>query len=242
MSTKSMDKERHEFCMAKLWQISFCHHLGPGSRICCQHFAEIFGTDVVDAVVSQVYMANRKIGPWSGVNHDLPVAMASALIQFSEPRKTVQIWYPKHMKETWPRLVVDWNDWRIFNSNHILQPSKANISSLNCPVKMAHFRTSQRACMPLGSLPIAFLHHASAPRKHPAKSDKTLQQLSIAQNPLAFLELSGTTPLHYFIYTELEYPDCSPLTTSNHHERTEKLLNSEVRSISNWGSARICWS
>jgi hypothetical protein len=37
--------------------------LGPGSRICCEHFAQIFGTDVVDAVVSQVYMANRQIGP-----------------------------------------------------------------------------------------------------------------------------------------------------------------------------------
>ena len=75
------------------------NHLGPGSRICCEHFAQIFGTDVVDAVVSQVYMANRQIGPQAASAAIFPVAMASALIRFYELRKTVQIGYPKHMKK-----------------------------------------------------------------------------------------------------------------------------------------------
>ena len=51
------------------------NHLGSGSGICCEHLAQVFGTDVVDAVVSQVYMANRKIGP-----RNFPLAMASALL------------------------------------------------------------------------------------------------------------------------------------------------------------------
>ena len=84
----------------------------------------------------------------------------------------------------------------------------ANISSLNITelsaVKMAHFKTSQRACMPLGSLPIAFLHHASyasAHGKHPT-TQHCPKCSGMLWHALAFLELLGTTgTTHYITYT-----------------------------------------
>ena len=128
----------------------------------------------------------------------------------------------------------------------------ANISSLNITelsaVKMAHFKTSQRACMPLGSLPIAFLHHASAHGKHPTTqhcpkcSGMLWHALACSGIPWTVGD-NGNNPLHHLYkltVVELEYiPGSLPI---NHHKGTEKLPNSEVRSISNWGSARICWS
>ena len=38
-------------------------HWAACSGVCCKHFANIFGTHIVDAIVSQVYMTNREVGP-----------------------------------------------------------------------------------------------------------------------------------------------------------------------------------
>ena len=151
----------------------------------------------------------------------------------------VQIDYPKHMNNRPMTMTqIGGLDWRIFN----LDPWPT----------LAHWTVKQRWRTSKHRRELAC--HSDLCRLHSCtmhRRAKNIQQSrtrhsnnwALPKNCLEFLSTVWVSIKSFNIHSIhsgwMKIPRSLHI---NHHEGTEKLLNSEVGSISNWGSARICWS